>query len=60
MRRLGQLPVREREILRRRSQGETLKDIAASFGVCKERVRQIETRAIELLADVADAVATSD
>lgn len=60
MRRLGQLPARERDILRRRSQGETLQDIAASLGVCKERVRQLETRAYERLAEQAETdVATS-
>jgi len=50
MRRLGQLPARERDILRRRANGETLKDIAKSYGICKERVRQLETRAAERLA----------
>lgn len=51
MRRFDKLPVRERDILCRRVNGETLKDIADSYGVCKERIRQLETRAMKNLAE---------
>ena len=50
--RLRQLPVRDRDILRRRSNGETLQDIADSYGICKERVRQLEVRSKERLASL--------
>jgi RNA polymerase sigma factor (sigma-70 family) len=51
---LTSLPAREREVLELRfgllnSHGRTLQEIADSFGVTKERVRQIEKRALERL-----------
>ena len=51
---LTSLPAREREVLELRfgllnSHGRTLQEIADRFGVTKERVRQIEKRALERL-----------
>jgi RNA polymerase sigma-32 factor len=43
------LEERERMVLRRRANDETLDAIGAELGVSKERVRQIENRAIEKL-----------
>lgn len=59
---LGQLAPRERSIIRRRfglnGDGEmpTLQSLAAEFGVCKERVRQLEKRALERLRTLAAKV----
>lgn len=39
------LTEREKDIILRRLDGETLLDIGTSYGVCKERIRQIETAA---------------
>jgi len=39
------LPPREGDVVRRRMQGQTLKEIGAHLSVSKERVRQLETRA---------------
>lgn len=50
--RFSKLPARDRDVLRRRSNGETLKEIAESYGICKERVRQIESRARHRLANM--------
>jgi RNA polymerase sigma factor (sigma-70 family) len=48
--RLGKLPRREREIITRRygieCEPETLQAIGTSFGITKERTRQLETRAM--------------
>lgn len=58
---LGRLDSRERAIIRRRfgleSEGEvlTLQALAAELGICKERVRQIEQRALAKLRAMADA-----
>ena len=51
---LTSLPAREREVLElrfglRNSHGRTLQEIADRFGVTKERVRQIEKRALDRL-----------
>lgn len=46
MRRLDR---RSEAIVRRRMQGETLEGIARQFGVCKERVRQLEQKALDKL-----------
>ena len=43
------LPPRDREILERRMRGETLAAVGEHVGVSKERVRQIEMRAIDQL-----------
>lgn len=43
------LPEKYKEILWRRAHGYTLVQIGYTFGITKERVRQIEQRAIELL-----------
>lgn len=56
---LAQLAPRERSIIRRRfgldGEGElpTLQSLAAEFGVCKERVRQLEKRALDRLRSLA-------
>lgn len=42
---IRRLPERERDVLCRRMRGETLAAIGLALGVCKERVRQIETKA---------------
>jgi RNA polymerase primary sigma factor len=51
---LATLPDRERQVLERRfgiggGRGETLQEIGERFGVSRERVRQIEQRALERL-----------
>lgn len=43
------LDAREHRVLRRRAADETLEAVAADYGVTRERVRQIESRAIETL-----------
>lgn len=47
---LQELEPRDRDILIRRCQDETLEAIGADYGLTRERVRQIEHRAIERLA----------
>ena len=64
---LSRMPEREATILQRRSNGDTLLAIATDMGLTRERIRQLETRAINLLANqfgkvkakmsVADAMA---
>jgi len=46
---LPRLPERHRDILLRRATGETLKAISATWGVGRERIRQIETEAMDRL-----------
>jgi RNA polymerase primary sigma factor len=49
---LKQLTPRERQIIRRRFLGdgrETLAEIGDSFGVTKERIRQLESKALAKL-----------
>jgi RNA polymerase primary sigma factor len=59
---LGRLDARERTIIRNRfglgntNQVQTLQALAADLGVCKERVRQLEMRAISKLRSMAEAV----
>ena len=49
-RQLRKLDPRYREVLLRRCAGESLVILASSLGITKERVRQIERRAIQMLA----------
>lgn len=44
---LAELPARERGIMRRRLDGESLSDIGASLGVSRERVRQLYERGLD-------------
>lgn len=59
---LGKLDARERAIIRNRfglgnaPQVQTLQALAADLGVCKERVRQLEMRAISKLRTLAESV----
>jgi RNA polymerase primary sigma factor len=57
---LDQLEPREREIIRMRAgldnhaKGMTLEEIGAQFGITKERVRQLNARAMKKLRSIAD------
>jgi RNA polymerase primary sigma factor/RNA polymerase sigma factor len=65
---LGRLPDRERRIIVSRfglAPGEdpkTLKEVAGQFGVSKERIRQLELRAMNVLrqAAVAEKIEASE
>lgn len=63
---LDQLDPREQEIVRSRfgiarmDDEETLKAIAGRMGVCKERVRQLEIRAIAKLRKLAEQAGVND
>ncbi|MBL8827602.1 MAG: sigma-70 family RNA polymerase sigma factor [Planctomycetaceae bacterium] len=63
---LAQLDPREQEIVRSRfgiarlTEEETLKAIARRMGVCKERVRQLEIRAISKLRKLVDQAGVHD
>ena len=56
---LGQLEEREREILvnryglERGTEPQTLEEVGRHFGVTKERIRQIESRALQKLRRIA-------
>jgi RNA polymerase primary sigma factor/RNA polymerase sigma factor len=56
---LDQLPDRERQIIERRfgltpgAEPMTLKEVAVDFGVSKERIRQLEARAMNILREAA-------
>jgi RNA polymerase primary sigma factor/RNA polymerase sigma factor len=56
---LTELPERERQIIEGRygltpgTEPKTLKQVAADFGVSKERIRQLETRAMNILREAA-------
>jgi RNA polymerase sigma factor (sigma-70 family) len=52
---LAVLPDRERMVITNRMQGETLATIAERGGVSKERIRQIESRAMKMLIAERDA-----
>jgi len=58
---LGQLTPRERKIVERRflddERKETLADIGDSFGVSKERIRQIEARALQKMKEALTKLA---
>ncbi|MDV7134519.1 sigma factor-like helix-turn-helix DNA-binding protein [Williamsia muralis] len=49
------LPERDREVLVRRTAGETLDDIGADLGVSRERVRQLQKKADQLITLAATA-----
>lgn len=49
---IDRLPPRLQTILRQRMSGMTLGEIGDAEGVCKERVRQLERRAREILVDI--------
>ncbi|ADB16307.1 RNA polymerase, sigma 32 subunit, RpoH [Pirellula staleyi DSM 6068] len=59
---LSKLDPRERSIIRcrfgldRKEQVQTLQSLAGEFGVCKERVRQLEMRAISKLRSMAEEI----
>lgn len=46
---------RFREVLRFRSEGETLQEIGAKYGVTRERIRQLERRCVDLLLERAQS-----
>jgi len=55
---LGELEPRERQIVMARfgfdgKQPRTFRELGSSMGVCKERIRQIQTRAMEKLREMA-------
>lgn len=53
---MGALDDRERDIIkRRRLGGETLEQVAVTYGLSRERIRQIEVRAIEKMAEAGAA-----
>lgn len=53
---MGALDDRERDIIkRRRLGGETLEQVAVTYGLSRERIRQIEMRAIEKMAEAGAA-----
>ncbi len=52
---LGLLPERDADILRRRMKNETLEAIGAVYGICRERVRQIEARCLRTCRHSAQA-----
>ena len=47
---IRRLPASEQEVIRLRLRGQTLNEIGRSRGVVRERIRQIESRAVERLA----------
>jgi RNA polymerase sigma factor (sigma-70 family) len=62
---LGQLPARESMILRQRfglqdDASETLEQIGARLGVSRERIRQLESRALKHLKEVCTAQGLQD
>ena len=54
---VARLRSRDAEVLLRRAEGETLDQIGATMGLSKERVRQLETRAI---SDVRTALSKAE
>lgn len=52
---MGELPARWQDIMLRRSRGETLKEIGASYGISKERIRQNESKAVLRLRELCVA-----
>jgi RNA polymerase primary sigma factor len=52
------LPEREREILRRRANDETLRDLARSLGLSHQRVAALEERALSRVRLAADTTST--
>ena len=51
---LRRLDPRERDVLIRRSKGETLKEIGKSIPLSRERIRQIEAQALQKLRAIPD------
>lgn len=45
-------PVRDREIIKKRLEGMTLKEIGIQYGVTRERIRQREKRALRVLRKI--------
>ncbi|SDD49426.1 Sigma-70, region 4 [Belnapia rosea] len=56
---VGCLDDREKDVIQRRAAGETLEALGVLYGVTRERIRQIETRAIETLAERVVALRAS-
>lgn len=54
---VDRLPDRERDVLRMRLNGLTLNEIGRSWGLCRERIRQIETKAVRMLSRMFEAEA---
>ena len=54
------LPEREREILDRRANDETLRDVARSLGLSHQRVAALEERAFSRVRVAADATSGPD
>lgn len=53
---MGTLDDRERDIIRRRKlAGETLEEVAVTYGLSRERIRQIEVKAIQKMAEAGAA-----
>jgi RNA polymerase sigma factor (sigma-70 family) len=48
---LAELGDREKDILTRRSEGYSLEELGGAYGICRERVRQIERRAKQKIRD---------
>jgi RNA polymerase sigma factor (sigma-70 family) len=48
---MGTLDYRSERILRARLQGRKLRELAAEWDISKERVRQLERKALQLLRD---------
>ena len=49
---LGELSDRERDILLSRADGEILDVLAGEYGVSKQRISQIETKALDMLKEL--------
>jgi len=54
---MRKIPARSRDVVRRRSRGETLKAIGRRHGVTRERIRQIHVEAMTELRQIIGATA---